>query len=203
MLKYNHNEGATSSKKLYIKLSFSATAVTLLPPLPRQWAFLAECWNKPIFFYLLLPSVFGCRGFPGHCRIARNIGIGYSGQICNTKITYQVRFIGQRRCYNINITKEQTLRYILYIILSKRRSAKYRLPTEIYSPLRRIWTLKADGLTTHRERSLSVHCLHSSVLFSSFFGTEVFSFLTSRIMLYRYGKRKIRYPLNSSGKRFQ
>ena len=31
-------------------------------------------------------------------------------------------------------------------------------------------------MTTHRERSLSVHCLHSSVLFSSFFGTEVFSF---------------------------
>ena len=46
MLKYNHNEGAASSEKLYIKHSFSATAVTLLPPLPRQWTFLAECWNK-------------------------------------------------------------------------------------------------------------------------------------------------------------
>ena len=57
------------------------------------------------------------------------------------------------------------LQYTLYTFLFKRRSAKYRLPTEIYSPLRRIWTLKADGLTTHRERSLSVHCLHSSVLF--------------------------------------
>lgn len=93
------------------------------------------------------------------------------------------------------------LRYILYIILSKRRSAKYRLPIEIYSPLRRIWTLKADGLTTHRERSLSVHCLHSSVLFSSFFGTEVFSFLTSRIISYHHiihivwiRERKICHP---------
>ena len=107
--------------------------------------------------------MFGCLGFPGHCRIARNIGIGYSGQICNTKITYQVRFIGQRRYYKYY--EEQMLRYTLYTFLFKRRSAKYRLPTEIYSPLRRIWTLKADGLTTHRERSLSVHCLHSSVLF--------------------------------------
>ena len=107
--------------------------------------------------------MFGCLGFPGHCRIARNIGIGYSGQICNTKITYQVRFIGQRRYYKYY--EEQMLRYTLYTFLSKRRSAKYRLPTEIYSPLRRIRTLKADGLTTHRERSLSVHCLHSSVLF--------------------------------------
>ncbi|EDS00846.1 hypothetical protein EUBSIR_01330 [[Eubacterium] siraeum DSM 15702] len=39
--------------------------------------------------------------------------------------------------------------------------------------------------------------------FSSFFGTDVFSFLTSRIILYRYGKRKIRCLLNSSGKRFR
>lgn len=121
----------------------------------------------------------GCLAFPGHCRIARNIGIGYSGQICNTKITYQVRFIGQQRCYNINITKEHSLRYTLYTFLSKRRSAKYRLPTEIYSPLRRIWTLKADGLTTHRESSLSVHCLHSSVLFFIIFrhrGILLFNF---------------------------
>ena len=63
-------------------------------------------------------------------------GIGYSGQICNTKITYQVRFIGQRRYYKYY--EEQMLRYTLYTFLSKRRSAKYRLPTEIYSPLRRI-----------------------------------------------------------------
>lgn len=118
--------------------------------------------------------MFDCFAFPGHCRIARSFRIGYSGRICNTKIIYQVRFIGQRRCYNINITKEQTLRYILYIILSKRRSAKYRLPTEIYSPLRRIRTLKADGLTTHRERSLSVHCLHSSVLFFIIFRHRCF-----------------------------
>lgn len=76
--------------------------------------------------------------------------------------------------------------YIFYLPF-KRQSAKYRLPTEIYSPLRRIRTLKADGMTTHRERSLSVHCLHSSVLFSSFFGTEVFSFLISRIILYDTG----------------
>ena len=62
----------------------------------------------------------------------------------------------------------------MYIILSKRRSAKYRLPTEIYSPLWRIRTLKADGLTTHRERSLSVHCLHSSVLFFLIFRHRCF-----------------------------
>ena len=71
------------------------------------------------------------------------------------------------------------LRYTLYTFLSKRRSAKYRLPTEIYSPLRRIWTLKTDGLTTHRERSLSVHCLHSSVLFFIIFrhrGILLFNF---------------------------
>lgn len=64
------------------------------------------------------------------------------------------------------------LRYTYFTFLFKRRSAKYRLPTKIYSPLRRIRTLKADGLTTHRERSLSVHCLHSSVLFFLVFGTE-------------------------------
>ena len=107
--------------------------------------------------------MFGCFAFPGHCRIARSFRIGYSGRICNTKITYQVRFIGQRRYYKYY--EEQMLRYTLFTFLFKRRSAKYRLPTEIYSPLRRIRTLKADGLTTHRERSLSVHCLHSSVLF--------------------------------------
>ena len=155
---------------------------------------------KPIFF-LFFPSVFGCLGFSGHCRIARNIGIGYSGQICNTKITYQVRFIGQRRYYKYY--EEQMLRYTYFTFIFKRRSAKYRLPTKIYSPLRRIWTLKADGLTTHRERSLSVHCLHSSVLFFLIFRHRVFSFLTSRIVHYRYGKRKIRYPLNFSGKRFR
>ena len=66
------------------------------------------------------------------------------------------------------------LQYTLYTFLFKRRSAKYRLPTEIYSPLRRIWTLKADGLTTHRERSLSVHCLHSSVLFFIIFRHRCF-----------------------------
>ena len=63
--------------------------------------------------------------------------------------------------------------YIFYLPF-KRRSAKYRLPTEIYSPLRRIRTLKADGLTTHRERSLSVHCLHSSVLFFIIFRHRCF-----------------------------
>ncbi len=118
--------------------------------------------------------MFGCLGFSSHCRIARSFRIGYSGQICNTKLTYQVRFIGQRRCYNINITKERSLRYTLFTFLFKRRSAKYRLPTEIYSPLRRIRTLKADGVTTHRERSLSVHCLHSSVLFFIIFRHRCF-----------------------------
>lgn len=200
MLQYKHNEGATSSKKLYINPSFSATAVTLLPPLPRQWAFLAECWNKTD---ILPPSPF-CVWLSWLSRSLQNCP-EYRYRLFRAdlqyEITYQVRFIGQRRYYKYY--EEQMLRYTLYTFLSKRRSAKYRLPTEIYSPLRRIWTLKADGLTTHRERSLSVHCLHSSVLFSSFFGTEVFSFLTSRIILYRYGKRKIRCPLNSSGRRFR
>lgn len=159
----------------------SLRIVTYLIFLQRQWRCYRRCNDnehslrnveiKPIFF-LFLPSVFGCLAFPSHCRIARNIGIGYSGQICNTKINYQVRFIGQWRYYKYY--EEQTLRYILYIILSKRRSAKYRLPTEIYSPLWRIWTLKADGLTTHRERSLSVHCLHSSVLFFIIFRHRCF-----------------------------
>ena len=52
MLQYNHNEGATSSEKQYINPSFSATAVTLLPPLPRQWTFFAERWNKTDIFPL-------------------------------------------------------------------------------------------------------------------------------------------------------
>ena len=116
--------------------------------------------------------MFGCFGYRRCCRIARSFRIGYSGQICNTKITYQVRFIGQRRYYKYY--EEQMLRYTLFTFLFKRRSAKYRLPTEIYSPLWRIRTLKADGLTTHRERSLSVHCLHSSVLFFLIFRHRCF-----------------------------
>ena len=136
--------------------------MTLLPPLPRQWTFFAECWNKTDIFPLspfcvwlswLSKSLQDCPEY--RYRLFR-ADLQY-------KTTFQVRFIGQRRYYKYY--EEQMLRYTLYNILSKRRSAKYRLPTEIYSPLRRIWTLKADGLTTHRERSLSVHCLHSSVLF--------------------------------------
>ena len=145
--------------------------MSLLPPLPRQWTFFAECWNKTDIFPLspfcvwlswLSKSLQDCPEY--RYRLFR-ADLQY-------KTTFQVRFIGQRRYYKYY--EEQMLRYTLYNILSKRRSAKYRLPTEIYSPLRRIWTLKADGLTTHRERSLSVHCLHSSVLFFLIFRHRCF-----------------------------
>ena len=92
--------------------------------------------------------------------------------------------------------------YIFYLPF-KRRSAKYRLPTKIYSPLRRIRTLKADGLTTHRERSLSVHCLHSSVLFFLIFSAQSILLFNFPYRTLRYGKRKIRCLLNSSGRRFR
>ena len=161
---------------MYIEPSFSATAVTLLPPLPRQWAFLAECWNKTD---ILPPSPF-CVWLSWLSRSLQNCP-EYRYRLFRAYLqyntTFQVRFIGQRRYYKYY--EEQMLRYTLYTFLSKRRSAKYRLPTEIYSPLRRIWTLKADGLTTHRESSLSVHCLHSSVLFFIIFrhrGILLFNF---------------------------